>query len=419
MSAEASEPNRVTFSRRRLAQSALAAPVVLSGSATACRLPTVEPPAVVEPPVNQYLPWIEVRADAIRNNASVISAATGGRRVVPVVKTNGYGLGDVQVARALDEVSVVWGTMVVRPSEALRLLDGGVRKPVLLMGARVDRPMAQALVLRGVRLSLTSLDEIAMLVPVARALRRPVPIHLEIDTGYGRMGALFSRAEEWARSLTGAKHLLLEGLSTYYVDDEAVTSVQVERFNAAIAKFKAAGLRPSIIHAPHSNPILGRPETLKGCNATRPGLIVYGVYPSARRQAVSQLNLQVAHRLMTRVLRVEKLEPGHGSIAGLPIKLDAPRYYATIGIGVHDGLRYYPASGKTKKVEIRGRLYDATDGRNYNHMMIDLGEDATDVIAGDVVKIFSWERPELHPNADVDTAYWQAFYGPDIRRTVI
>ena len=406
--------NEVMLSRRRLGQAALAGPVLLSAQSTACR-----PTAADEQPTDRYLPWLEVRADALRHNASAISAATGGRQVVAVVKTNGYGLGDVEVAKALDDVSAVWGTMVVRPAEALRLANGGVRKPILLMGARVDRSTAQTLVLRGVRLSLTSLDEIAMLVSVARVLRRPIPIHLEIDTGYGRMGALFSRAEEWARSLAAADHLLLEGLSTYYVDDDAVTAVQIERFNTALAQFNAAGLRPSIIHAPHSGPILGRPEALKGCNATRPGLILYGVYPSARRKAASQIDLQVAHRLMTRVLRVEKLAPGHGSIAGLPIELAAPRHYATIGIGVHDGLRYYPAPGETKKVEIRGRLYSATEGRNYNHMMIDLGEKATDITAGDVVKIFSWERPELHPNANVDTAYWQAFYGPDIRRTML
>ncbi len=414
MNGEATESDEVDLRRRRLTQAALASPVLLGTAGAACR-----PTPAGEPPTDHYLPWIEARADALRHNASVISAATGGRRVVAVVKTNGYGLGDVEVAKALDDVPAVWGTMVVRPAEALRLTNGGVRKPILLMGARVDRPTAQTLVLRGVRLSLTSLDEIAMLAPVARTLGRPVPVHLEIDTGYGRMGALFSRAEEWARALAAAKHLLVEGLSTYYVDDDAVTAAQVERFTTALERFREAGLRPSVIHAPHSNPILGRPETLKGCNATRPGLIIYGVYPSASRKAASQLDLRVAHRLMTRVLRVEQLAPGHGSIAGLPIELAAPRYYATIGIGVHDGLRYNPARGKTKKVDIRGRLYDATDGRNYNHMIIDLGQEATDVTAGDVVKIFSWERPELHPNADVDTAYWQAFYGPDIRRTML
>ena len=287
------------------------------------------------------------------------------------------------------------------------------------MGARVDPATASALIARGVRLSLTSLDEISMLAPVARSLGAPIPVHLEIDTGYGRMGALYSETGRWADAIAGADHLLLEGVSTYYVGNEDVASEQIVRFNRALEQIAAADLRPSIIHAPHSGPILGRPDALQGCNATRPGLILYGVYPGMRQWRTSQLDLQVAHRLMTRVLRVEKLAPGHGSIAGLPIELSAPRYFATLGIGVHDGLRYYPAEGRTKRVEIRGRLYDATEGRNYNHMMIDLGEAETDVTAGDAVTIFSWERPELHPNADVDTAYWQAFYGPDLRRIML
>ena len=402
------------MSRRVFSQSAMAA-ALLVGSPASSR----DSELAGKTDTGHYIPWIEARADALRHNASVISAATGGRQIVAVVKTNGYGLGDVAVAKALDDAPAVWGTMVVRPVEALRLANAGVRKPVLLMGARVDQSTASAMVARGVRLSLTSLDEIAMLAPVASALERSIPIHLEIDTGYGRMGALYSETERWARSLADAKHLLLEGVSTYNVGDDAVTAAQIKRFNTALEQITAAGLRPSIIHAPHSVPILGNPQTLEGCNATRPGLILYGVYPSARRWQASRLDLQVAHRLMTRVLRVEKLAPDHGSIAGLPIELSGPRYFATIGIGVHDGLRYYPAPESTKRVEIRGRLYDATEGRNYNHMIIDLGEEETDVTAGDVVKIFSWERPELHPNADVDTAYWQAFYGPDIRRTML
>ncbi|MEM9262251.1 MAG: alanine racemase, partial [Pseudomonadota bacterium] len=348
-----------------------------------------------------------------------ISEATEGRKIVAVIKTNGYGLGDEAVAKAFEDAPAVWGGMVVRPADALRLASSGISKPILLMGARVDQPTAMALAERGVRLSLNSIDEIAMLEPVASSLGRRVPVHLEIDTGYGRMGAVYSKITEWAERLAVARHILLEGVSTYYVDDDEITSLQVKRFLTALAAIANAGLKPSIIHAPHSNPILIRPETMKGCNATRPGLILYGVYPNARRQADSRLDLKVAHRLMTRIMRVEKLSPGHGSISGLPIELSAPRWFATIGIGVHDGLRYYPAKGKTKQVEIRGRLYNATEGRNYNHMVIDLGEEETDVAAGDVVKIFSWERAELHPNADVDTAYWQAFYGPDVRRVML
>lgn len=48
-----------------------------------------------------YVPWIEARAGALRHNAAAISAATGGRKIVAVVKTNGYGLGDVAVATVL------------------------------------------------------------------------------------------------------------------------------------------------------------------------------------------------------------------------------------------------------------------------------------------------------------------------------
>ncbi|MEM1142175.1 MAG: alanine racemase [Pseudomonadota bacterium] len=401
-------------SRRTFGKTALASTLLL-GTPSASGATEV----IGETDTGYFLPWVETRTEALRHNASVISAATGGRQIVAVVKTNGYGIGDIAVAQSLDDAPAVWGTMVVRPEEALRLARAGIRKPVLLMGARVDQTTARELVSRGVRLSLTSLDEIKMLANVASELGEPIPVHLEIDTGYGRMGALYSETKLWARELMDANHLRLEGVSTYYVDDEAVTNTQIARFNTALAQITAAGLRPEIIHAPHSNPILGRPQTLKGCNATRPGLIIYGVYPNARRWQASRLDLQVAHRLMTRILRVEKLEPDHGAIAGLPIKLSVPRYFATIGIGVHDGLRYYPARGRTKRVEIRGRLYNATEGRNYNHMMIDLGEAETDVTAGDIVKIFSWERPELHPNSDVDTAYWQAFYGPDIRRTTL
>ena len=77
-------------------------------------------------------PWIEIHADHLRRNASEVARMTA-RPVLAVIKNNGYGLGVVNSATALESHDAIYGFAVVKLQEALDLRAAGIKKPILLM----------------------------------------------------------------------------------------------------------------------------------------------------------------------------------------------------------------------------------------------------------------------------------------------
>ena len=108
--------------------------------------------------VDRFDPWIEVIPAAIQQNVRTLSRLAGNRPILAVIKNNGYGLGLLEAARALEPMNQVVGFAVVKADEAIRLSEAGVTKPILLMAlfAEADAP---DLVARGIHLALCT-DEV-------------------------------------------------------------------------------------------------------------------------------------------------------------------------------------------------------------------------------------------------------------------
>src|SRR5687768_17418187 len=75
--------------------------------------------------------WVDVDLAALVTNARTV-AAISGSRLLPMVKANGYGLGAVEVARALEPVDP-WGFGLASPDEAEVLRSAGIRRPLLVL----------------------------------------------------------------------------------------------------------------------------------------------------------------------------------------------------------------------------------------------------------------------------------------------
>ncbi len=71
--------------------------------------------------------WVDVDVAALLRNARRVSAVSGGR-LLPMVKANGYGLGAVPVARALEQLDP-WGFGVAGPGEGGELRNAGITRP--------------------------------------------------------------------------------------------------------------------------------------------------------------------------------------------------------------------------------------------------------------------------------------------------
>ncbi|HEY8378962.1 MAG TPA: alanine racemase, partial [Nannocystis sp.] len=148
-------------------------------------------------------PIIEVRptyahvdAGAMVHNLRTVQEAVGPRcRVLAVVKADGYGHGAIEAARTFVEAGA-WGCAVSLVEEGVELRQANILAPVLVLGG-VHPGSEDVIVHRSLTPVVWAREHLQLL---AAAVRRsgapPLPVHLKIDTGMCRLGALPSQLPE-------------------------------------------------------------------------------------------------------------------------------------------------------------------------------------------------------------------------------
>ncbi|MEX1362401.1 MAG: alanine racemase, partial [Nannocystaceae bacterium] len=154
---------------------------------------------------------------ALAHNLGRVRGHIGpGCRVLAVVKADAYGHGAIEAARTFTEHGA-WGLAVSLVEEGVELREGGIHAPVLVLGGVV--PGSQdVLVHRQLTPVVWTPEHLQMLsAAVLRAGARPLPVHLQIDTGMSRLGVLpyeLGPMLEWFRADDG-RTLAFEGVMTH------------------------------------------------------------------------------------------------------------------------------------------------------------------------------------------------------------
>ena len=351
---------------------------------------------------SSFGPWVEIDPGAIAHNVAAIAARTGNRPVLAVAKNNAYGCGLATAGPILDRLDAVWGLAVVRPEEAIALRNAGVRRPVLLMGPASDEEAVE-LIQRNVRLAPSNKRDTTQLVSLARRLGRAIPIHLYVDTGMHRMGMPHARALEHLESASLRRATRIEGAFTELVEDEEFDREQASRLRALASRAKSAGISLGRLHGASSDAIM-RPTADTFLDAVRPGLSVFGGYPTDESMARGEL--RCAYRLKARVIRLDQLQAGEGVSYHRRFMVDGPTWTATLAIGHVDG---YPA-GATKgcEVQIGGERYSVVGTVSASHTVVALGS-TTNVKVGDEAILVGPDHPSLHPNEIAKRSAWSEY----------
>jgi alanine racemase len=267
-------------------------------------------------------PWLTVDLSAMRANAEAYRARVG-VALLPMVKANGYGLGAVAVARALESLDP-WGFGVASLAEAAELREAGIRRPVVAFLPFLPNAAAGYRRL-GVRPVIGSVAEL-----VAWLAGGPDPFHLAIDTGMGRSGVSW-RDDPSLGALGGllAGAAGYEGAFTHFhsaADDEAATAAQWERFVGVVGRL---GAPPRWVHA--ANSAGGRWGGRFAGTLARPGIFLYG--GAAGPWAPSPVA-----RLEALVDAVRPVAPGDTISYGATYRVADAADGLTLGIGYADGL---------------------------------------------------------------------------------
>lgn len=362
----------------------------------------VTPSEAKGPPGSGFDPWLEIDAAALKHNAETLARLAGGRQILAVAKNNAYGLGLETAPPLLDVLPEVWGFGVVRPVEALALRTAGVRKPVVLMGP-ASAEEAEELVRRDVRLAPYTTADADRLIGLAAKGGKPIGVHLYVDTGMHRMGLPHTQVLSWLEPAALRRAIRVEGAFTELVEDQEFDREQAARLTRLAESARSGGVPLGRLHAASSDAVL-RPTPQSFLDLIRPGLALYGGYPTA--ESLARGELRPAYRLKARVIRVDRLEAGEGVSYHRRYKAEQPGWIATLGIGHVDG---YP-SGAVKgcEVQIGERTYPVVGTVSASHTLVMLGAETT-VRVGDEATLVGPDRPALHPNVVAQRSGWSEY----------
>lgn len=250
--------------------------------------------------------------------------------VVPMVKADGYGLGAVRVARTLRREPSTWALGVATVEEGAELRAAGCDGRIIVFCPWAARD-ADDLVGHGLEPAVSSVAALEAFADRARSAGT-LPVHLEVDTGMGRLGLVAARRERWVpevRSLLERDGLELASTFTHFhsaESDDRETDAQAKRFRETLETLRDAGIDPGRVHLANSAAARRRPDL--AADLVRPGLYLFG-----------GLGGDPVASVRARILDVRRVPRGHTVSYGAAFRTRRPSRLATLGIGYGDGLR--------------------------------------------------------------------------------
>ncbi|MFM7314914.1 MAG: alanine racemase [Cyanobium sp.] len=335
-----------------------------------------------------------VDLDAIRDNIARFRSLCGPKvAILAVLKAWAYGTELARLATALQDSGIDWIGVSAADGAAVR--RAGVQRPVLVMLMDIDE------VDKAVRWRLTpviySLAFARDLIAALLSMEASLEVHLEIDSGMGRLGVPAEEAVAAARLLRDSGVTRLSGVMTHLssADDPAAdadTAAQLRRFDAAVAAIRAECKGPLLVHAAATSGAVRFPEARH--DMVRIGLGLYGIHPSPAIEQAIELELAVA--FVSRLVQVHHFERGQrvGYNGTYVVSCERQRI-GSVAAGDNDGVPC--GSDRGGAVMLHGRCLKVLGRISMDSMAIDL-DPVPAAQVGDEVLIFgAHEGQELRP----------------------
>ena len=353
--------------------------------------------------------WIEIDKGNLIHNVKELQRLSGaGCALMPAVKANAYGHGDVLISRILQEAGIS-NFCTASVDEAIRLRKAGISGQILILGYTDPDGFSE---LGKYRLTQTVVD-----LNYARRLSEygsrtkgfkgwpeayrddkaedsRIMTHVGVDTGMHRLGISYSRQdqieENWRMpgvSVAGIfSHLCVsDGLTDR---EEKYTREQIRRFYIVTERLHQKGIHGFQTHIQGSYGLLNYPEY--AFDLARPGIALYGCLSSAADQVRTTPDLRPVLSLKVRAASVKELGAGESAGYGLDYTADSPRKIAIVSIGYADGI---PRSLSNRgHALIRGKRVPVIGRICMDQLTLDV-TDVPGVLAGDEV-VFIGRSPE-------------------------
>jgi alanine racemase len=289
--------------------------------------------------------WEEINLDNLIHNIREIRRIAKSKEIISVVKADAYGLGALEIAPILLENGAN-RLAVALLSEALELRRSGITAPILIFGYTplkygedIIHNNAKDIINNELEVTVLSYDYAEQLSKEAQRLGKNVKIHINVDTGMGRIGFLpTKKSVEDIYRISKLPNIIIEGLYSHFSTadekDKSYSNEQFRKYSSFYKKLKRKGININIKHIANSAALIDLPYT--HLDAVRPGIANYGYYPSTEVNH-DIINLKPIITLKCNVVAARVLKSGSYIGYGGIFKTKRKSHIATLGIGYADG----------------------------------------------------------------------------------
>lgn len=314
--------------------------------------------------------WAEIDLNNIQHNINAIREIIGSTEIIGVVKADGYGHGALEVSKVLLANGV--STLAVATlSEAIALREADIHCPIIMLGL-TPWIYIHELIRYDLTPVMASYMDTRLLSTLAVEAKETIEVLIAVETGMGRIG--FMPGKESVTEIKGISQLpninikgIFSHFSTADEKDKTYSKQQLLIFEKFYRDLEEAGV--SIRYRTHANSaaIMELPEAY--FDAVRPGIILYGCYPSEQVDK-SLLDLKPAMALKANIVFLKRVPASYSISYGRKFITQRESLIATLPLGYADG---YPRflSGKGRVI-VNGEFAPVVGNICMDQCMIDV-----------------------------------------------
>jgi alanine racemase len=274
------------------------------------------------------------------------------RPVMAVVKADAYGHGMLKAVEALESLGEAkpfyYGVALLEEGIELRK-SKLTNAPILTFS-----PVREEEIPEYLRFNIlpTLSDESQLDILKRYKGKRKLKIHINVDTGMGRLGINYRTAFDVIREVSEVRNVRIDGIYTHFAtSDEKNKSfalTQLGRFKEVLSELESENVNVGIVHAANSGAILDLPDAY--FDMVRPGISLYGYYPSL--ETSESIKLKPVMKLVSRITTLRKVRKGESVSYGRIYFAKKNILAATVPVGYADG--YNRALSNKGKAIVKG-----------------------------------------------------------------
>ena len=326
----------------------------------------------------------EINLNNLDFNIKNIKSKIGDRELIGVIKADAYGHGSIKVAEVLRENGCKTFA-VATLHEAITLRESGAKEDIIILGLTPDM-YAEALVTYDLTPVVCDSANAAAIDAKAREAGKTICGLIAVDTGMGRIGYLAEQPEsaiEDIKKIAVLDNFKIKGMFSHMATadaaDKTFSHQQETKYNKFYQAVTAAGIEIPMRTLANSASIMELPAI--HFDACRPGIILYGCYPSDEVD-INRLAIKPVMSVKANIVHLKDVPTGFSVGYGRKFIAERPSKIATLALGYADG---YPRPySQQAKVLVNGCVAPIAGNICMDQCMVDV-TDVPDVKVGDEV----------------------------------